>query len=120
MAASKDSRRQETLRRYEKDYDDLKARLQDIGFVLQGSVIERRMECGKPQCRCHVEPNARHGPYYQWSWKKRGKTVAVFLTSDQVQLCKEWIGNNRELERITKRMRALSFRAARLQKIAPK
>ena len=62
------------LRRYEEQYDALKAELQTLGFVGQGSVHTRRITCGRATCRCHDDPDARHGPYHYWTRKARGKT----------------------------------------------
>jgi hypothetical protein len=110
-------RRQEALRRLRKEYVEAQRQLAQIGFVLQGSVAERRMLCGKASCRCRREPDARHGPYYQWSWKSRGRTVSVYLTPTQAATCKEWVRNNRQMERIFARLRRISVRAARLLEI---
>jgi len=105
-------RKEEALRRQEEKYEKAKAEIDDLGFVLQGSVVERWMECGKAACRCHKDPKARHGPYYQWSWKDGGKTHAVYLTKEQAALCKKWIRNNRRLNKIVSRLRSISLRAA--------
>lgn len=109
--------RRDALQKLEEQRDALLLELRDLGFVLQGSVTERMLPCGKAECRCTTDPTARHGPYLQWSAKRRGKTVSVYLSDHQAALCREWIGNNRRLEAILKRLRALSARAARLQKI---
>ena len=61
--------------------------------------------CGRPACRCHTDPEARHGPYHYWTRKARGKTVGLKLTEDELGLYREWIDNNRELERLVKEMR---------------
>jgi hypothetical protein len=97
--------------------DALLDELADLGFVLQGTLSERMLPCGKVACRCTTDPAARHGPYLQWTLKRRGKTVGVYLSVDQAAICREWIGNNRRLEAIVRKLRALSVRAARLQKI---
>ena len=55
----------------------------------------RRITCGRPACRCHNDPEARHGPYHYWTRKARGK-------------------NNRELERLVKEMRRISSRVLAL------
>ena len=99
-----------TMRRYEKQYDELKAELQPLGFIGQGSVSTRRITCGRPACRCHIDPEARHGPYHYWTRKARGKTVGLKLTEDELGLYREWIENNRELERLVKEMRRVSSR----------
>lgn len=114
------AKRREALERCERNYKALKSDLGQMGFVLQGSLAERRMECGKTQCSCHTDPSARHGPYYQWSWKDRGRTASVYLDKEQAQRCKEWLDNNRRVERILRQMRAISLRAARLYKISKK
>ena len=54
---------------------DQPAELQTLGFIGQGSVSTRRITCGRPACRCHSDPEARHGPYHHWTRKARGKTV---------------------------------------------
>ena len=99
------------LRGYEEQYKALKAQLQTLGFIGQGSVCTRRITCGRPACRCHDDPDARHGPYHYWTRKARGKTVGLRLTEDERVLYREWIANNRELERIVTEMRRVSSRA---------
>ena len=113
-------RRQEAITRCQHEFEEVRAELEDIDFVLQGSVTERRMVCGKPGCRCHRESDARHGPYYQWSWKSRGRTHSVYLTQDQADLCKQWVQNNRRMEKVMKRLRRISLRAAHLHQIPSK
>ena len=120
MPERRHTQRAEKLRRYGEQYEDLKRELTSSGYILQGSVTERWIQCGKPSCHCHADPQARHGPYYQWSWKTGGRTASVYLDETQATLCKKWIKNNRRLERTLKRMRALSLRAARLHEIVRK
>ena len=102
------------LRRYEEQYDVLKAQLQTVGFIVQGSIQTRHLKCGKTACRCHDDPDVRHGPYHYWTRKVRGKTVGLNLTEDELVLYREWIENNRELERLVKEMRHLSSRVLAL------
>ena len=78
------------------------------------ALIDRRVACGKTTCRCHRDPDARHGPYHYWTRKARGKTVGMHLTEDEVVLYQEWIENNRELERIVTEMRDISSRVLAL------
>jgi len=117
MNAELSPSKQQRLLRYQREYHQLKQELLNLGFVLQGSLTKRWMRCGKPTCRCQQDPQARHGPYYQWSWKNKGRTASVYLNPEQAELCKEWIANHRELERVTRRMRDLSLRMSRLYEI---
>ncbi len=52
--------------------------------------------------------------YHYWTRKARGKTVGLKLTEDELVLYREWIENNRKLERLVKEMRHLSSRALAL------
>ena len=83
------------LRRYEEQYDALKAELQTLGFVGQGGVHTRRITCGRATCRCHDDPDARHGPYHYWTRKARGKTVGLKLTEDELVLYRESLLSHR-------------------------
>jgi len=113
-------RGQEALKRLEREFAEAKQALARLGFVLQGSLSQRRMLCGRAGCRCRAEEGARHGPYYQWGRKIQGKTVSSYLSRDQAALCKGWIRNNRDMEKVIKRLRRISLRAARLFQIPPK
>ena len=115
-----DTRTNRALERCQQEYDQLKAELIKLGFVLPGSVAERRMKCGKPTCRCRDDPDARHGPYIQWTWNTKGGTFSAYLDPDQAAMCNEWIQNTRRLRRLIGQMRQLSMKAARLHRIAPK
>jgi hypothetical protein len=114
MPDPKARRAEQALRRCQAEYEKLKADLAGLGYILQGSLRERWMQCGKATCRCAEDPQARHGPYYQWSWSEGGKTKSRYLAADQAGQCREWIHNHRELERLLKRMRTVSLRAARV------
>jgi len=102
------------LLNYTERFDALKTELQNIGFLCQGSVQTRQITCGNPGCRCHKETKHRHGPYHYWTRKQRGKTVGLNLTQEELGIYREWIENNRRLERILREMRAISARALAL------
>ena len=59
-------------------------------------------------------PGRPSWPYHHWTRKARGKTVGLKLTEDELVLYREWIANNRELERIVREMRRISSRALAL------
>lgn len=95
----------------EKRYQKLLARLGDLGFILKGSVVERRVRCSSPGCRCHGDPAQLHGPYWQWSTAVGGKTVSRRLTPDQARRYRNWIDNRRRLEEILSQMHEISTEA---------
>ena len=99
------------LRPYQKQLDRIKERTLKIGFICKGSLIERWLPCGNPNCPCHKDPKKQHGPYYQLSWKESGKTVSHFLSPESVSFYRKWIENRRRLMGIIDEMLALSRKA---------
>lgn len=94
----------------QRDYQRVKERLAEVGFICQGSLVQRWMPCGKPNCRC-VDPDQRHGPYFQLSWKEGGKTVSRRLSPTHARLYQEWIANRRQLEALIEQMHDISHTA---------
>ena len=91
-------------------YQELKEQLLELGFVRPGSLVRRLMPCGKRGCRCMADPPQLHGPYYQWTYKVRGKTVTMRLTEEQARLCVEWTSQHRAFKKLVRRMEALSLK----------
>lgn len=94
------------------EYEKLKTRLLEVGFVCEGSLTRVLQKCGTPSCRCHQAQKYRHGPYFLWTRKVNGKTVTRKLSKDQVSQCRTWLANNRRLNKLIRQMRALTLRAA--------
>jgi hypothetical protein len=98
----------------------LKAEIRNLGFICQGSITERYLTCGKPACACHKDPARRHGPYYHWTRKVRGRTQGRMLPRDVVPLYREGIRSYRRLERILDKMKDLSLSAFEAARISSK
>ena len=98
------------LERITADYQAAKARLAEIGFTCEGSLVCRYRCCKNPNCRC-ADPDQRHGPYWQLSWKQAGTTVSRNLPAVDAALYRQWIANRRTLEQILDEMRDLSRQA---------
>ena len=88
---------------------ELAQKLAEIGPMLKGSVVERYMPCGKPNCRCQADPPQLHGPYWQWSTAVSGKTVSRRLDPEQVPLYLEWIENRKRLEAVLDEIFQLTY-----------
>lgn len=99
------------LRAHRQRYEQEKEKLQNLGFVVPGSVQARYQECGKASCHCHTHPAERHGPYYYWTRKVKGKTVGRMLTQEEFEIYREWIDNNRTLTRLVRTLQQISGRA---------
>lgn len=54
----------------------LRSKMRKLGSMMQGSVIYRRMKCGKPNCRCtRGEPHM----YLVVTYKEKGKSKMVYV-----------------------------------------
>ena len=92
----------QVMRRYER----LKSQLGKLEWVLQGT-ITKRSDTRKPA----KAPGKKRtwGPYYQWTFKRHGKTVTVNLTASQTKVYQKAIENHRKLQKTLRQMRALSL-----------
>ena len=68
--------------RYAQRFRELKQEFQQLEYFCKGTLLKRMMKCGKAQCACRQDPAKRHGPYFEWTYKAKGKTVNVKLTRD--------------------------------------
>lgn len=91
----------------ERRYARLAARLARTGLVLQGSIAERTIV--RPDPGAQGKEKA-YGPYWQWTFKRGGKTVTVNLGAGQARTYRGAIERNRALEETVAEMRALSLR----------
>jgi hypothetical protein len=98
------------LERLRVDYETAKRKVAEVGFTCEGSLIERYTTCNNPNCRCR-DPEQRHGPYWQLSWKEHGKTVSKLISAEDAALYQQWIANRRRLEAALQQMRDLSRQA---------
>lgn len=104
--------------RYRERYERLKEEIRKVGFICQGTIMDRYLSCGKSSCACHQDPGRRHGPYYHWTRKVRGRTQGRMLPREVVPLYRQGIRNYRRLERILEQMKDVSlsaFEAARIR-----
>ena len=93
--------------------------LRELDYFLKGTVLQRMMKCGHPQCACHRDPAQRHGPYFEWTYKVNGKTVNVKLSPQAAPVYLAATKQNRKLKAVLARMERLSRTAvARLAKQA--
>src|SRR3954463_9827106 len=83
-----------SIAQLEKDYRCLAQNLGQIGFMVQGSVFERKKG-----------PGSR----YQWTWKNKDqKTQSLTLTHEQYHWLRQAIANERKIKQTLKKMRRIS------------
>lgn len=81
--------------RQQRQYESLRQKLSQLGYISQGSVQDRTHRQGG-------------GAGYQWTRKVAGKTVTVALTAEQFARLKEAVENYRILRRQLQQMEHLS------------
>lgn len=79
-----------------------------LEYFLKGTVLKRMMKCGQPNCACQRDPSQRHGPYFEWTYKVKGKTVNVKLSSQAAPLYQAATKQHRKLKAALARMERLS------------
>jgi hypothetical protein len=82
----------------------LAARLGNTGWILLGTIHERRIPAPPQAGR---KPKS-YGPYYQWTFKQEARTITVNLSARQVAAFRNAIRRQRTVEKILERMRLLS------------
>ena len=98
--------KEETIATMQRRYARLTSRLARLGFILQGTITERTVLRADP----HAPGKEKtYGPYYQWTFKRRGKTVTVNLTASQAKTYQRAIDNHRKMEKTLEEMRTLSL-----------
>jgi hypothetical protein len=88
------------------------AELARLGPALPGTLIERHVRCGKPGCRCHADPPALHGPYWQWTRKAAGKTITRLVPDEQLDDYRQWLDNHRRLRALVAELEDLTLAIA--------
>src|ERR1700688_2181149 len=78
----------------------LRHTLATIDYLCSGTLLKNLMKCGKPTCRCHQDPAARHGPYYRWGHMKAGKLVHRYVSPAQATILRQAITNYRKVKKL--------------------
>ena len=95
-------KKQGEIVRLRSEMEKERRKLARAGLLLNGSIAEVKVSRGGKG------KERTYGPYYQWTFKKKGKTVTVNLSASQKKAFMKAIDNNRKVENALDRMRALS------------
>ena len=77
--------------------------LASIDLICSGTLTERTKTCGKANCRCATDPDARHGPYHEWSWREGGKLLHKIVSPPQAKQLERAIRNYRRILQLLER-----------------
>ncbi len=89
------------------------AQLQDMRPGSVGAVFRR---CGKPNCHCARPKDPGHGPHFQLTYKKEGKTVTESLPNRNAwQKAEQEVAEFRNFERLSQALTEVNQKICRLR-----
>lgn len=107
-----DTRREATLQRQiEKTKGDLAA----LGDLRPGSLSTQYNVCGSPGCRCKATPPVKHGPYYQVSYTRKGKSSSKFVKKEDLPTVRKQLKNYERLKLLMDRWIELATELSNLR-----
>ncbi len=93
-----DIRREATLQR---QIEKVKRDLAALGDLRPGSLSTQYNVCGSPGCRCKATPPIKHGPYYQVSYTRKGKSSSKFVKKEDLPAVRKQLKNYARMKLLT-------------------
>ncbi len=84
----------------ERQIEKIKSEVVALGDLRPGSLSKQYNVCGNPRCRCKASPPQKHGPYYQLSFTRNGKSSSRFVRRDEVTAVKQHVKNYNRLREL--------------------
>ncbi len=103
------------IRVLESQIERIKGELGGLGDLRPGSLSEQYNVCGNPNCRCKTDPSKRHGPYYQLSFTRKGRSGTKFVKKPQLPTVKKQLQNFARLRKLVDRWIELSSELCQLR-----
>lgn len=73
--------------------------------------------CGKAGCRCKATPPEKHGPYYQVSYTRKGKSRSKFVKKEDLPTVNKQLKNYERMKLLMDRWIDLSMELSSLRLI---
>ncbi len=93
------SREAQLERQIEKVKQDLAA----LGDLRPGSLSTQYNVCGSHGCRCKADPPQKHGPYYQVSFSRKGKSSSKFVKKEDLPTIRRQLKNYERMKELVDR-----------------
>lgn len=104
-----------TIAKHAQRFQELKRGLDQLEYFCKGTVLKRMTKCGRAYCACRSDPDKRHGPYFELTYKIDGKTVNVRLSPETAPLYKAASTQFRKLKATLQRLEKISQTVLKLQ-----
>ena len=106
------TRREGTL---ERQIEKVKRDLVALGDLRPGSLSTQFNVCGKLGCRCKATPPEKHGPYYQISYTRKGKSSSKFVKKKDLPAVRRQLKNYARMKLLTEQWIELATELATLR-----
>ena len=103
------------IRSLEKQIEALKQEIAALGDLRPGSLSEQYNVCGKAGCRCKGSPPEKHGPYYQISYTRKGKSGTRFVRREDLPMVKRQLRTYARLKKLIDRWVSLATELSHLR-----
>ena len=81
--------------------EKIKGRLAQLGDLRPGSLSKQYNVCGNPNCKCKATPPKKHGPYFQISSTRKGKSRSKFVRKEDLAAVRIQLTNYAKLRKLT-------------------
>jgi hypothetical protein len=115
MSRTRSTSTPSTIAKHARRFQKLKRGLDQLEYFCKGTVLKRMTKCGKAYCVCRSDPDKRHGPYFELTYKIDGKTVNVRLSPETAPLYKAASAQFRKLKTTLQRLEKISQTVLKLQ-----
>ena len=89
--------------RIERQIERIKRDLALLGELRPGSLSTQYNVCGSPGCRCKDDPPKKHGPYYQISYTRKGKSSSRFVRKEDLPGVRRQLKNYQRMKTLVER-----------------
>ena len=89
--------------RIERQIERIKRDLALLGELRPGSLSTQYNVCGSPGCRCKADPPKKHGPYYQISYTRKGKSSSRFVRKEGLPGVRRQLKNYQRMKTLVER-----------------
>jgi hypothetical protein len=99
----------------EKRIQKIKQQIAELGDLRPGALSQQYNVCGSPGCQCKASPPIKHGPYYQISFTRHGKSSSQFVRDEDLKEVQQQLENYRCLRELIDEWITLSAQLSTLR-----
>ncbi len=94
----------------------IKTELAQLGEIRPGSLSRQYNVCGSAGCQCKADPPRKHGPYYQLSFFRHGKSRSQFVRREDLPRVRQQVRNYTRMRKLVDQWIDLSLRLVSLER----